>query len=190
MSAHWLQSDNNAGRRFSHDDPRGRKGPSSWTNSWTRPGALTRGCRLTPRAPGRGRARLRPGPAASRTFAINQTRLVATMIAVDLVAFGQTLLLHDTACPARNPRRCATDCRAPPRGSPADNAAAPLSTCAVRHCYSSGGERPSSHNRCRPSPCDRLSRPRSTTAAPPPSRRIGRRRAHPRHPRWPRDTRT
>jgi hypothetical protein len=29
------------------------------------------------------------------------------MIAVDLVAFAQTLLLHDTACPARNPRRCA-----------------------------------------------------------------------------------
>jgi hypothetical protein len=32
----------------------------------------------------------------SRSFAINQAWLVATMIAVDLLAFTQTVLLHDT----------------------------------------------------------------------------------------------
>jgi hypothetical protein len=38
--------------------------------------------------------------------------------------------------------------------------------------------------RCHPSPCDRLSRPLSTTAAPPPAQAIGRRRACP-PPCWP-----
>jgi hypothetical protein len=37
----------------------------------------------------------------SRSFAINQAWLVATMIAVDLLAFTQTMLLHDPRSPGR-----------------------------------------------------------------------------------------
>jgi hypothetical protein len=37
---------------------------------------------------------------------------------------------------------------------------------------------------CRPSPCGRLSRPRTTTAAPPRPDPIGRRWTQPGHPRW------
>ncbi|MCW2859793.1 MAG: hypothetical protein JWP48_1501 [Actinoallomurus sp.] len=44
-----------------------------------------------------------------------------------------------------------------------------------------------SHSRCRPWPCDRLSRPRTTTAAPPRPRPIGGRCAQPTHPRRPRN---
>ena len=42
----------------------------------------------------------------------------------------------------------------------------------------------SSRNHCRPSPCDRLSRPRTTTTAPPRPWPIGRRCAQPLWPRW------
>ncbi len=40
----------------------------------------------------------------SRTFAINAAWLTATMIAVDLLAFAQTLLLHDTALARAEPK--------------------------------------------------------------------------------------
>ena len=42
----------------------------------------------------------------------------------------------------------------------------------------------SSRYHCRPSPCDRLSRPRTTTTAPPHPRPVGRRCAQPDGPRW------
>ena len=44
----------------------------------------------------------------------------------------------------------------------------------------------SSRYHCRPSPCDRLSRPRTTTTAPPHPWPVGRRCAQPGVPRWPR----
>jgi hypothetical protein len=40
----------------------------------------------------------------SRSFAINQAWLVASMIAVDLLAFAQTLLLHDTGLARAEPK--------------------------------------------------------------------------------------
>ena len=45
----------------------------------------------------------------------------------------------------------------------------------------------SSRYHCRPSPCDRLSRPRTTTTAPSHPRPLGRRCAQPERPRWQRD---
>jgi hypothetical protein len=44
------------------------------------------------------------GRLPSRSFAINQAWLTATMIAVDLLAFAQTLLLHDTALARAEPK--------------------------------------------------------------------------------------
>ena len=58
----------------------------------------------------------------SRTFAINAAWLTAVMIAVDLLAWTQTMLLHDTRrWPRPNRRRCATGCCTSP---PASSAAA------------------------------------------------------------------
>jgi hypothetical protein len=51
----------------------------------------------TARATGLGRL-------PSRSFAINQAWLTATMIAVDLLAFAQTLLLHDTGLARAEPK--------------------------------------------------------------------------------------
>jgi hypothetical protein len=44
------------------------------------------------------------GRLPSRSFAINQAWLAATMIAVDLLAFAQTILLHDTALAHAEPK--------------------------------------------------------------------------------------
>jgi hypothetical protein len=44
------------------------------------------------------------GRLPSRSFAINQAWLTATMIAVDLLAFAQTLLLHDTGLARVEPK--------------------------------------------------------------------------------------
>ena len=44
------------------------------------------------------------GRLPSRSFAINTAWLTATMIAVDLLAFAQTLLLHDTALARAEPK--------------------------------------------------------------------------------------
>jgi hypothetical protein len=44
------------------------------------------------------------GRLPSRSFAINQAWLAATMIAVDLLAFAQTILLHDTALARAEPK--------------------------------------------------------------------------------------
>ena len=52
----------------------------------------------------------------SRSFAINQAWLVATMIAVDLLAFTQTMLLHDPRSPGSSRRPCATACCTPRPG--------------------------------------------------------------------------
>jgi Transposase DDE domain group 1 len=62
------------------------------------------------------------GRLPSRSFVFNQAWLATTMIAVDLLAFAQTILLHDTALARAERRRSATDCCTSQRASPADNA--------------------------------------------------------------------
>ena len=64
------------------------------------------------------------GRLPSRSFAINQAWLTAAMIATDLLAFAQTLLLHDTPLARVEPSRCATGCCMSPPGSLVDNAVA------------------------------------------------------------------
>jgi len=59
----------------------------------------------------------------SRAFAINAAWLTVVMLAVDLIAWTQHLLLPVTS-PGRNRRRCATACSMSPPASPADNAGA------------------------------------------------------------------
>jgi hypothetical protein len=44
------------------------------------------------------------GRVPSREFAINAAWLTATMIAVDLLAFAQTILLHDTGMARAEPK--------------------------------------------------------------------------------------
>jgi len=50
----------------------------------------------------------------SKRFAINQAWLACVLTAIDLIAWTQTILLHDEPALAKpNPRRCATGCCTP-----------------------------------------------------------------------------
>lgn len=63
------------------------------------------------------------GRMPSRHQAINAVWLELALIAADLLALAQSMLLTDEPDLAKqNPRRCATGCYTPPPGSPADSA--------------------------------------------------------------------
>jgi Transposase DDE domain group 1 len=104
----------------------------------------------------------------SRDFAINRAWLTAVMIAVDLVAWAQTLLLHDNPALAKaEPKRCATGCCTSPPGSPEDNGASGCASTGTGAGPTTSLEHSPDSPRCRnPSPAlttpSRRPGPRST----------------------------
>ena len=108
----------------------------------------------------------------SRAFAINAAWLAVVMLAVDLIAWTQTLLLDGT-WPRPNPRRCATGCCTSPPASPADNADSGYACNSPGPGPATSPKRSPGSTPCPSRPADRPSRDHSTRSEPPAALQAG-----------------